>query len=166
MVKLSKLDVLCYHIKTSPRMIVSLIARCVAAILVSCVTWCIFGFLGFKILAVSLGGLASSGASDSTFDLVHMIGFYVLFSLTGFGGVFLGCLCLRRDSRKLGSVLISMLGLVLFRLVWLCIPNRQDRPDDISPTFFDSHGALWPYCAGLFVAVILFGLRRPLVSNL
>jgi Na+-driven multidrug efflux pump len=142
-------------------MIVGFIVRYGAAILVSCVTWCIFGFLGFMAWAIVLGRLASSVASDSTFGLAQMVGSYVLFSLTGFSGVFVGSLCLSRDRRKLGSMLISMLGLIVFRIVWLCIPNRQDGPDDIPETFFDPHGPLWPYCAGLLVAVILFLLRRP-----
>jgi len=141
------------HQTTTPPAAGVLFARYFAAVVVSLFTWAVIGILGFLAEAAVVTAFRVG-------EMVLTIAFYTIFAATGFSGVFVGSLCLSRGSRRFGSVLLAVLGIVAFRMFWLCAPYRQDGPQDIPPTFFSTSSSFWPFCGGLLVAMILFLVRR------
>jgi cyanate permease len=88
-----------------------LFVRYVAAMAVSCVV----SFTLFPLALYTASPLIADHPANQ--PLVYVL--FVPFVLVGFCGVFAGTLCLRRDSRRFGSVFLLCLGLAFY--IYLCL---------------------------------------------
>jgi uncharacterized membrane protein YfcA len=91
--------------------VIILLVRYVAAIAVSCVV----SFTVFPLALYTASPFISNHTEN--WPLVYIL--FVPFVMVGFCGVFTGTLCLRRDSRRFGSVFLLCLGLAFY--IYMCL---------------------------------------------
>lgn len=89
-------------------------------------------------------------------ELNVQLDLYIPLTIMGFCGVFFGSLCLRRPSRRFGSIALLTLGLIFYVGVVFSIPVGAN----------DEHPYLWLWGLGALVlgglaAVILIFRRSP-----
>jgi hypothetical protein len=119
---------------------IGLFLRYGIAIIVACgVSLVVFGLLARIVFDLQVYGSAFRSCT------------YVVLSIAGFLGVFLGSLCLEKSSRRFGSVFLFVLGTVFSAYMGFCIRY----PDG------NCFGDFVPAFGGLIAVVLIFRQFSP-----